>query len=112
MVGAERALVAFLEEHQKEFTPLITDKEGRGADAFIKYALNTLSYTLTREPPKGPFAAEGADLHWLAERMAFLIKISLLKELEFTNEQVAKILGRNRNFRHLADNIRPATSWI
>jgi hypothetical protein len=111
LIAAERALLSLLTEHQKEATPLITDKDGRGVDAFLRYALNTISYTLTREHPRGPFAAEGADLHWLTERMAFLIKISLLKELEFSNEQVAEILKRNPQFRHIVDNIRPTTSW-
>ena len=111
LIASERALVALVREHQKEVSPLVTDKDGRGTDAFIKYALNTLRYTITRERPSGPFAADGADLHWLTERMAFLIKISLLKELEFPSDQVAEILKRNRSFRHIADNIQPTTSW-
>jgi hypothetical protein len=111
IVAAERALIGLLEMHKNEMTPLVTDKDGRGADAFIRYVLNTLAFTMTRELPDGPFAAEGADLHWLTERTAFLVKISLLKELEFTSEEVTKILQRNRNFRHLADHVQPGTSW-
>ena len=111
IIGAERALIALLETHKNEMIPLVTDKEGRGADAFIRYALNTLSYTMMRERPDGPFAADGAELHWLTERIIFLVKISLLKELEFTSEQVTKILQRNRSFRHLVDHIQPETCW-
>lgn len=112
LLAAERALAASLEQHRNEMAPLVTDKEGRGADDFLKYVINTLAYTITRERPAGGFAATGADLHWLAERMAFVVKISLLKELEFTDEDVAGILKRNRQFRHIADSIQPTTSWL
>ena len=111
IVSAERALIALLELHKNEMISLVTDKNGRGADAFIRFVLNTLTFTMTRERPDGPFAADGADLHWLTERITFLVKISLLKELEFTSEEVHKILQRNRSFRHLADNIQPGSSW-
>jgi ApeA N-terminal domain 1 len=111
LVATERALLAILEEHQIEVAPLVTDKEGHGSDAFVKYAINTLAYTTTRERPQGPFASGGLDLHWLTERIAFLIKISLLKGLEFTTDQIATILKRNRQFRHIADNIQPTASW-
>jgi hypothetical protein len=112
MIGAERALVDLLEENRKEFAPLVTDEEGRGEDAFVQYVLNTLSFTLTREKPSERYAATGEELHWLTEVIAFLIKISLLKELEFSREQVSAILNRNPKFRHIADTVRLSAFWL
>ncbi len=110
VIWAERALAGLLRQH-KELAPLVTDKDGRGSEKFIEYATNTLRYVNTRETPRGPFAQGGADYYWLSERVSFIIKVSLLKELGFTDEQRAAILGRNAKFDHIVRNINPLASW-
>lgn len=109
LVGAERALTALLREHKAEFSPLVGGHEE--ALSFVEYVLNTLQYILTRSALDGAFASEGADLYWLTQRLAFLFKIALLKELGFSRDQVQAIVERNRLYKHIRDKIQPHTDW-
>lgn len=110
VVSAERALTALISEHKAEFEPLVADKDGQ-ARQFVAYVLNTTQYTLTRDGPQNPFASQAADLHWATECIAFLFKISILKELGFTPDQVHSILHRNPRYTHIRDTIRAHAGW-
>jgi len=110
VVSAERALAALMSEHKAEFDPLVTDKDGQTRQ-FVTYVLNTTQYTLTRDGPQNPFASQAADLHWATECIAFLFKISILKELGFTSDQLLPILSRNHRYIHMRDTIRPQAGW-
>jgi ApeA N-terminal domain 1 len=106
LVAAERALEILTKEHQGAFEPLVTGSNGGGSERFVAYALNTLRYVLTNDTSNSLAASTGSELHWLTERIAFLFKIALLKELRFTAEQVRTLLDRNPLYIHIRDKIR------
>jgi hypothetical protein len=110
VVSAERALATLMKDHKAEFEPLVVDKDGQ-ARRFVAYVLNTTQYTLTRDGPQSPFASQAADLYWATECIAFLFKISMLKELGFSSDQVLSILSRNPRYIHIRNTIRPQAGW-
>lgn len=105
VVTAEKALATLATEFEDLFAPLVTASGGKCED-FIAYATNTVRYSLMRTPPSGPHASNGSDLYWLCERVAFLFKMAVLSDLGFTSEQIARLLERNRTYRHLRDMAR------
>jgi hypothetical protein len=101
IVLAERSLFSLIDEHEKEFSPLV--HRGGGVGGFTTYALNTLQHLLTHRAPDGPHATRGSDQHWLNERLAFLFRIALLKAMQFPSNKVTQVLDRSPRYMHLRD---------
>lgn len=104
---AARAIEALTREHDALFQPLVNSGDHSGVTRFVNAALNTLEFVLTRSSSGGATAVDGAELHWLTERVRFLFKISLLKEMGFTGDQIRTLLERNRLYIHIRDTIQP-----
>jgi hypothetical protein len=106
VVTAERALLALTQLHREEFEPLIREAEGDGAAKFISTTLNTLKYWFGRDPADASGAARGSELYWLTERLYFLLKISVLKELGFDSQKTQELLSRNQKYSYIRDRIQ------
>lgn len=111
LITSERALRSLTQEHQSAFAPVAAMAGGQDFSTFVEYSLNTLRYTLTRKRPPGRFASSGAELYWLSELLAILFKISLLKELAFSADEIRALLDRNSQYTHIRDLVRPSAAW-
>jgi hypothetical protein len=95
----EKALAALLAEQGTPFAPLVRGEVGR----FREQVLATLRYLLNREAGEG--AVSGIQLYWMTQRLMFLMKISLLKDLAFTEEQVLALLAKNQAYNHISRDV-------
>ncbi len=116
LVMAARTLTALMVENGKEFEPLLNMGGDGGRSGFVTYALNSLKYLITRRTPfahyvidetmregPAPYASDGAAQYWLTQRLALLLKMSLLRGLGFSPEQIQTIMDRNRLYQHIRD---------
>lgn len=50
-------------------------------------------------------AAKGEELFWLTQRLAFVVRAALLRELGLSEERVAKALQRNRMYQPIVERL-------
>jgi hypothetical protein len=108
VLRVERTLRALGEENKIEFAPLLAEPSETGVQAFVKQAADAMTYIITRNPLAVARVPEGPDYHWLAERAGILFKISVLKDLGFTSDQIQKRMDEYPLFRHIRDHVRKA----
>jgi hypothetical protein len=86
-----------VEEHGDVMNPLISHRQ----DRFVSEVDNTLKYVVFREEEMGQAASHGADLYWMMQKLRFLFKSCLLRELGFPNDKIKSLFDRNGLYGHV-----------
>ena len=73
-----------------------------GEAGLITEVMNTVDYTLRRDPELGPTASHGAELYWLTVKLRILLKLCFLQELGFSIEKIRSFFAKNGVFQHLS----------
>jgi hypothetical protein len=89
-------LAKLLGEHAEMMNPLL-----RSQQEFIADVLNTVNYTLRRDPEVGPAASHGAELYWMMAKLRILVKLCLLRELDFSGEKAHSFFAEDGVYEHL-----------
>lgn len=92
-----RAVFDAINESQQLMGPLV----GSDARAFVDRAVKTRRYLLHRDEALRSTAADGAELHWLIEKLTVLVKVALLRELNLDSPTISRFFNRNRRYMHL-----------
>ncbi|MGH9446774.1 MAG: HEPN domain-containing protein, partial [Terriglobia bacterium] len=79
-----------LKEHGDVMTPLISGRQS----GFVNEVMNTLHYAIRRDHEIGLVTSFGADLYWMTEKLRFLMKACVLRELGFSSEKVQSLFQR------------------
>jgi hypothetical protein len=88
-----------IEEHPSVMNRLVSGRQER----FVGGVINTLKYTLLRESDLDSVASHGAHLYWTMQRLRFLFKACLLRELGFSDEKIGGLFERNGLYQHICD---------
>ena len=88
-----------VEEHPRVMNRLVSGRQER----FVGGVINTLKYTLLRESDLDAAASHGAHLYWMMQRLRFLFKACLLRELGFSDEKMGALFERNGLYQHVCD---------
>ena len=86
-----------VEEHGNVMNPLISHRQ----DRFVSEVANTLKYVAFREEEMGQAASHGAELYWMMQKLRFLFKSCLMRELGFPTDKVKSLFDRNPLYRHI-----------
>jgi ApeA N-terminal domain 1 len=79
---------------------LIRSVVGTTEERFVRVLFSTFDYVLHRGTSAAE-AARGTDILWLHQRLAAVLKICVLKQLEFSDEKIAEIVAGNAEMSHL-----------
>ena len=94
----EDILTKLLKEHDEVMKPLLrTEPQG-----FINEVMNTVDYTLRRDPEVGLTASQGGSLYWMIARLRILLKLCFLQELGFSAEKTRSFFAENGVYQHLS----------
>ena len=74
-------------------------------DSFVKLVGDTRNYYTHFGSGLQKRAAEGEELHYLAEALRYMLAACLLLELGFTEDRIEELFLRNRRFQHLCKGI-------
>jgi hypothetical protein len=86
-----------VEDHSDTMNPLVSRRQ----DRFVNEVINTLKYSVLREADMGLAAQHGADLYWTMQKLRFLFKSCMLRELEFKPEKATELFRRNGLYQHV-----------
>jgi hypothetical protein len=86
-----------VEEHSDTMNPLVSSRQ----DRFVNEVINTLKYSVFREADMDLAARHGADLHWMMQKLQFLFKSCMLRELGFKPEKATELFRRNGLYQHV-----------
>jgi hypothetical protein len=86
-----------VEEHSDSMNPLVSSRQ----DRFVNEVINTLKHIMFYEADMNSAARHGADLYWMIQRLRFLFKSCLLRELGFNKEKVTELFRRNSLYQHV-----------
>ncbi len=86
-----------VEEHGATMNPLVSSRQ----DRFVNEVINTLRYIVLREADMDLAASHGADLYWMMQKLRFLFKSCLLRELGFKPEKATELFQRNGMYQHV-----------
>ena len=92
-------LAKLLGEHSEVMSPLLKTKEG-----FINRVMNTVNYTLRRDPEVGLAASHGGDLYSMMAKLRILLKLCFLRELGFSTEKAQSLFAKNGVYAQLSQN--------
>jgi hypothetical protein len=92
-------LSKLVEEHAHVMNRLVANRQ----DRFVAGVINTLKYIQTRDPVMYGAAGHGADLYWTMQKLRFLFKACLLRELGFSHEKAVAQFDRNGLYRHVCE---------
>jgi hypothetical protein len=84
-------------EHGEVMNPLVSHRQGR----FVSEVTNTLKYVAFREEEMWQAASHGSDLYWTMQKLRFLFKSCLMRELGFPSEKIKSLFERNGLYRHV-----------
>jgi hypothetical protein len=90
-------LAKLLNEHSEVMSPLLRTGEG----GVITEVMNTVNYTLRRDPEVGLTASHGAELYWMMVKLRILLKLCFLRELGFSKEKIRSFFAKNAMYQHL-----------
>lgn len=90
-------LSELLDEHRDLLNPLISNRRS----GFVSEVMNTLHYVIRRDPEVGLAADHGAALHWMTEKLRFLMKACLLREVGFSPQKIGALFERNGFYQHV-----------
>ena len=85
---------------------LVESVVGTDVEQFIKVLFATFEYVVQREGPSSD-AARGVAILWLRQRLAAVLKICILKRLEFTDDRINEIVATNGEMSHLKTQNAP-----
>jgi hypothetical protein len=91
-------LQQLIEKYGAVLDPLLAHRR----EAFINQAATTLRYIDKRDAEERSAAAHGSDLHWLIQKLRFLMKVCFLSELGFEQAKITEMLNRNPYFLHIS----------
>ena len=77
--------------------PLVSSRQ----DRFVNEVINTLKHTMLRETDMDLAARHGAEMYWMMQKLRFLFKSCLLRELAFSPEKVTELFRRNGLYQHV-----------
>jgi hypothetical protein len=86
-----------VDEHGLVMNPLISQRQ----DRFVSEVANTLRYVAFREEEMSQAASHGADLYWMMQKLRFLFKSCLMRELGFPTDKVKSLFDRHGLYRHI-----------
>jgi hypothetical protein len=86
-----------VEEHPHVMNRLVSDRQER----FVGGVINTFKYILLSESDLDAAASHGAQLYWMMQKLRFLFKACLLRELGFSVEKVAALFERDGLYQHV-----------
>jgi len=92
-------LSKLIEEHAHIMNRLISNRQ----DRFVGSVINTLKYILTSDREMYGAASHSADLYWMMQKLRFLFKACLLRELGFSNDNVVALFLRNGLYHHVCE---------
>jgi hypothetical protein len=92
-------LSKLVEEHANVMNRLVSNRQ----DRFVGGVINTLKYIQTRDPEMYGAASHGADLYWTMQKLRFLFKACLMRELGFSDDKAAALFDRNGLYRHVCE---------
>lgn len=81
--------------------PVLDEALGAPPEAVAREAGVVRNYVVHRDSDLGDRPDYGRRLYWLTQRLRFVLKVMLLRELGFPAEQQRQLLRRNRLFVHL-----------
>ena len=84
---------------------LIEDVVGTSKEQFLNVLFGTFNYVMNRG--KHPDEVKGSNFFWLHQRLAAVVKICLLKLLQFSHDKIVSIIARNGEMRHLKSIAEP-----
>jgi len=90
-------MLILLEEHRSLMSQIIRDD----LSGFVRSVCDTLAFIERRTATTGSPPRQDEDLHSAVESMRMLIRMVVLKELGFDEDQVSKFIERNENFVHM-----------
>lgn len=86
-----------VEEHSDTMNPLVSSRQ----DRFVNEVINTLKYSVLREADMELAARHGAELYWMMQKLQFLFKSCMLRELGFKPEKATELFKRNSLYQHV-----------
>jgi hypothetical protein len=92
-------LSKLVEEHPHVMNRLVSNRQ----DRFVGSVINTLRYIQTRDQEVYGAASHGADLYWTMQKLRFLYKACLLRELGFSDDKAAALFDRNGLYHHVCE---------
>jgi hypothetical protein len=92
-------LSKLVEEHAHVMNRLVSDRQ----DRFVGVVINTLRYIQTRDPELYGAASHGAGLYWTMQKLRFLFKACLMRELGFPDDKARALFDRNGLYRHVCE---------
>lgn len=90
-------LLRLLEENR----PIMSQVIGEDFSVFVKSVSETMAYVERRSVAGGRPPLWDMAMHYAMEKLRILIKIIMLKELGFGDEQVSGLIERNKRFIYL-----------
>ena len=90
-------LQRLVEEHSDTMNPLVSSRQ----DRFVNEVINTLKYSVLCEADMDLAARHGADLYWMIQKLRFLFKSCMLRELGFKSEKATELFRRNGLYQHI-----------
>lgn len=92
-------LAKLVREHETAMKPLFRSEGG-----FITEVINTANYFLRRDPEVGLLASRGAELYWLTAKLRILMKLCLLRELGFSDNQTHSFMVSQRIYKSIINH--------
>jgi hypothetical protein len=92
-----QSMVKLLEENRAVMRGIISED----FMVFATKAFATLSSIERRGLPTQGMRFEGAELHYATEKLRWLVKVIILKELGFSIEEIMRLTARNKAFNDL-----------
>ncbi len=92
-------LSKLVQEHPYIMNRLVSNRQ----DRFVGGVINTLKYIQTRDPEMYSAASHGAGLYWTMQKLRFLFKACLMRELGFPDDKTAALFDRNGLYRHVCE---------
>lgn len=99
---AESVLEQLMEEHGSDIEWLV----GKKCEYFVNRVLNTYQYLLHRKPFDYVPTVEGELLYTLTETLDWLMKLCLLKEIGFSQDERSQLLRSNQNARLISTHAK------
>jgi len=88
-------------EQAATFEPLIAKRFPTGLFGFSTHAVDTLYYIYTRDDSRYPKGDRGALYFWLAEVLSELLKMCILTEIGFSENEIRELFLRNPQYQYL-----------
>lgn len=93
----QKVLHDLVDAHSENLNPLLSNRQ----DRFVNDVMNTLGYVILRDQDLKGAVRLGADLYWMMQKLRFLFKACLLRELGFSAEMINKLFERNPLYQHI-----------